>query len=214
VSRKPDWLLRALAPVPRGRSAHSRNLLSIAPRALNPCIADRSLARKARLAALGYGTRDSCRAPPLSGRTSSPIEAAGAALPTTRPPLLVGIVSAPTCPLRLGLRLRREVWIMSGSRRKPRAAWPVRGGLPRLVARARLLAVGGDPFADHAGAFGTLDGARRARGRAAHRRGRERLPRRVAVLGGAGPHPGASATRPGARVSCAAGRASAPARDA
>ena len=39
--------LCALAPVPRGRSARSRNLLWIALRALNPCIADPSLARKA-----------------------------------------------------------------------------------------------------------------------------------------------------------------------
>jgi hypothetical protein len=65
----------------------------------------------------------------------------------------------------------------------------VRGRVPRLAGRARLLAIGGHPVAGHAGPLGPVAGAQRARGRSAHRQGGERFPGRVsgrsrAVAGG------------------------------
>ena len=78
-----------------------------------------------------------------------------------------------------GLRLRREVWIMSGSRRKPGPlgpfvegyrAWLVRRGYSPSVAIRSL---------GHAGASGPMAGAQRARGRSAHRTGGARPSRRV-----------------------------------
>jgi hypothetical protein len=113
--------------------------------------------------------------------------------------VVVGIASAPDLSIEIGAAAPSGGLDRVGITQEARAARAVRavrGRVPRLVARARLLAVGGDPVAEHAEASGPVAGTQRARGGSAHGRGDTRAGWSTARPSGR--RSGCPTTRPGA----------------